>query len=174
MDLEERDAVGAAQTIRAEVRLPPNRVMWVRFERIAAPPPEPETEPEPQPEREPQPQPEPEPEPVPDPEPEPVPEPGPEPEEPAKTMDHYLLVGAVPASKTDFLAILRYVGRFAPAVGADVTEARQASHVTILGGLSAVSAAVEQGLRENGAQVQRIATDYAATLTRLIEEGKPY
>ena len=35
VDLEERDAAGAAQTIRAEVRLPPNRVMWVRFERIA-------------------------------------------------------------------------------------------------------------------------------------------
>ncbi|OQA38026.1 MAG: hypothetical protein BWY52_03311 [Chloroflexi bacterium ADurb.Bin325] len=66
------------------------------------------------------------------------------------------------------------MARFAPVVGDDVAAARQARHVTILGDLSAVDAAVEQGLRADGAQVQRIAAQYAATLNRLIEEGRPY
>ena len=89
-------------------------------------------------------------------------------------LQHYLLVGAVPASKADFLAMLRYVSRFTPVVGTDEAEACRAVHVTILGGLSAIPAAVEQTLRTGGVQVQRIATDYAATLNRLIAEGKPY
>jgi hypothetical protein len=93
---------------------------------------------------------------------------------PDKTRDHYLLVGSLARSKEDFLAVLRYVARFQPAVGGDEAEARQARHVTILGGANAISAVVEQGLRLSGCQVQRIESDYAARLGRLINEGRPY
>jgi len=93
---------------------------------------------------------------------------------PAKTMDHYLLVGSSARSKDDFVAVLRYVGRFQPVIGTDEAEARKARHVTILGSLSAVSALVEQGLRMAGCQVQRIEGDYSEALDRLLAAGKPY
>lgn len=93
---------------------------------------------------------------------------------PAKTLDHYLFVGAMARSREDYLAVLRYVARFSPAVGSDEAEARQARHVTILGGLSAVSAMVEQGLRLTGCQVQRIEADFALHLGRLLDENRPY
>ncbi len=91
-----------------------------------------------------------------------------------KTIEHYLLVGSSARSKDDFLATLRYAARFRPVVGSDESEARQARHVTILGGASAVSAMTEQGLRLSGCQVQRIEGDYAAQLGRYLEEGRPY
>lgn len=93
---------------------------------------------------------------------------------PGKTWEHYLLVGSAARSKDDFLTTLRYVARFRPVVGSDENEARQARHVTILGGTSAVSAMVEQGLRLSGCQVQRIESDYAEKLGKLLEEGRPY
>lgn len=93
---------------------------------------------------------------------------------PAKTMEHYLLVGGSARSKDDFVTALRYVGRFQPVVGTDEAEARKARHVTILGGLSAVSALVEQGLRMADCQVQRIEGDYAQGLGRLLTEDRPY
>jgi hypothetical protein len=93
---------------------------------------------------------------------------------PGKTTEHYLLVGSVARSKEDFLAALRYVACFGPAVGSDETEARQARHVTILGSTSTVSALTEQGLRMSGCQVQRIETDLAAALGKLIDEGRAY
>ncbi len=94
--------------------------------------------------------------------------------QPGKTLDHYLLVGSTARSRDDFLATLRYVARFRPVVGSDETEARQARHVTILGGTSAVSALVEQGLRMSGCQVHRVESDFATHLGRLLEEGRPY
>jgi putative cell wall-binding protein len=59
-------------------------------------------------------------------------------------------------------------------VGSDEAEARQARHVTILGGAGAVSALVEQGLRMSGCQVQRIESDLAANLWKCVDEGKAY
>ncbi len=91
-----------------------------------------------------------------------------------KTIEHYLFAGSTARSKEDFLAILRYAARFRPAVGSDEAEARQARHVTILGGASAVSAMTEQGLRLSGCQVQRIEGDYAVQFGKYLEEGRPY
>jgi len=93
---------------------------------------------------------------------------------PEKTIDHYLLAAVLARAKDDFLAILRYVGRFRPTVGSDEAEARKARHVTILGGVSAVSALTEQGLRMSGCQVQRIETDFATNLGKLMDENRPY
>ena len=93
---------------------------------------------------------------------------------PGKALEHYVLVGSVARSREDFLAALRYAARFGPAVGSDETEARQARHVTILGSTSTVSALTEQGLRMSGCQVQRIETDLAANLGKLIDEGRAY
>lgn len=93
---------------------------------------------------------------------------------PGKALDHYLLVGSVARSKDDFLTVLRYVARFRPLVGSDEAEARRARHVTILGGVSAVSALAEQGLRLSGCQVQRIDSDFAENLGKLIDEGRAY
>ncbi len=93
---------------------------------------------------------------------------------PGKTMEHYLLVGGPVRSKDDFLAVLQYVARFDPVVGSDEAEARNARHVTILGGVSAVSALVEQGLRMSGCQVRRIEGDYAASLRKLMDAGRPF
>ncbi len=94
--------------------------------------------------------------------------------EPAKTLDHYLLVGSSARGKDDFVTTLQYVSRFRPVVGTDEAEARKARHVTILGSLSAVGALVEQGLRMAGCHVQRIEGDYAAALGRLLAEDRPY
>ena len=93
---------------------------------------------------------------------------------PGKQIDHYLMVGGVARTKDDYLAILRYVARFRPNVGSDETEARQARHVTILGGPSSVSALTEQGLRMSGCHVQRIDSDYAEKLAKLLDEGRAY
>lgn len=91
-----------------------------------------------------------------------------------KTLDHYVFVGSLARSKDDFMAALRYVARFRPVVGNDEAEARKARHVTILGSVGAVSALAEQGLRLSGCQVQRIEGDLAASLGKLVEEGRPY
>ncbi len=93
---------------------------------------------------------------------------------PGKALDHYLLVGSPARSKEDFMAVVRYAARFQPTVGTDEAEARKARHVTILGGSSAVSALVEQGLRLAGCQVQRIESDYAVKLGKLMDEGRAY
>ena len=93
---------------------------------------------------------------------------------PAKTMDHYLLVGSVARSKDDFVMTLQYIGRFQPVIGTDETAARKAHHVTILASQSAISALVEQGLRMAGCQVQRVESDYAVTLGKLLAENRPY
>ena len=93
---------------------------------------------------------------------------------PGKTLEHYLLAGSVARSKDDFLTVLRYVARFRPVVGSDEAEARRARHVTILGGVSGVSALAEQGLRLSGCQVQRIEGDFAENLGKLIDEGRAY
>ncbi len=93
---------------------------------------------------------------------------------PAKTIEHYLLVGTIGRTRDDFVTTLRYVSRFQPAVGTDEAEARKARHVTILGSVSAISALVEQGLRMSGSQVQRIDSDYAGALGRLLADDRPY
>jgi hypothetical protein len=92
---------------------------------------------------------------------------------PAKTVDRYLLVGDLAHSKEDFLAVLRYTGQFAPAVGSDEAEARQARHVIILGGVEAISPAVEQRLLEAGCQVQRLERAYARALDHLLAPDRP-
>lgn len=91
-----------------------------------------------------------------------------------KTTEHYLLVGSIARTRDDFLTVLQYVTRFQPIVGSAEVAARNARHVTILGGASAVSALTEQGLRMSGCQVQRIEGDYADKLGQLLAEGRPY
>jgi hypothetical protein len=93
---------------------------------------------------------------------------------PGKALNHYLLVGSPARSKDDFVAVVRYAARFQPAVGSDEAEARKARHVTILGGTSAISALVEQGLRLAGCQVQRIESEYAVKLGKLMDGGRAY
>jgi hypothetical protein len=93
---------------------------------------------------------------------------------PGKTIEHYLLVGSSARTKDDFVTALQYISRFQPVVGTDEAEARKARHVTILGGTSAISALVEQGLRMVGCQVQRIEGNYAAILGKLLAENRPY
>ena len=90
---------------------------------------------------------------------------------PMKTIEHYLLVGSGARSRDDFVTALQYVSRFQPVVGTDEAEARKARRVTILGSTSAISALVEQGLRMVGCQVQRIESDYAPTLGKLLAEN---
>jgi len=91
-----------------------------------------------------------------------------------KTLDHYLLVGNLARTQDDFLAVLQYVKRFQPPLGNDPNEARTAQHVTILGATNMISAAVEEGLREAGCQVQRIEGDYAGGLGKLLAAGRAY
>ena len=91
-----------------------------------------------------------------------------------KTLDHYLLVGNLARTRDDFLAVLQYVKRFQPPLGNDPNEARTAQHVTILGATNTINAAVEEGLREAGCQVQRIEVDYAGGLGKLLAAGRPY
>ncbi len=91
-----------------------------------------------------------------------------------KTIDHYLYIGNLARSREDYLAVLQYVARFQPAVGSAEPEARQARHVTILGNNNAVPAAVEQALRASGSEVQRIESNYAEVLGRLLERGSAY
>ncbi len=57
VELEETDEAGIPQTVRAEVQLQPNRVVWVRFEREQAPQPPVPVEPGPAPEPPPAPEP---------------------------------------------------------------------------------------------------------------------
>ena len=93
---------------------------------------------------------------------------------PTKDTEHYLLVGSIPRLGEDFVALLRYVARFQPTIGRDEVLARQARHVTILGGVDVISNLTEQSLRMSGCEVNRICEDLADRLTGLLEANVPY
>ncbi len=83
---------------------------------------------------------------------------------PAKTIDHYVLIGNMARTKEDFLSTLQFVARFRPVVGTDLEQARRARRVTILGGTKAISESDEQYLRKSHCEVERIAGDFAKGL----------
>ncbi len=93
---------------------------------------------------------------------------------PAKKIAHYLFVGQLFRDTATQLAVLRYVSRFSPVVGNDLAQAKKARYVTILGGSRAVSATKERELREAGCEVERIETDIAKTLDRLVAKGRRF
>ncbi len=93
---------------------------------------------------------------------------------PPKLMDHYLLVGDPAGTAGDFLAVLRYVKRFRPPLGNDPDQAQAAQHVTILGAADTIGRAVEERLRAAGCKVQRIESDYAERLGKLLTADAPY
>lgn len=79
---------------------------------------------------------------------------------------------------TNLILALDYIVHFQPVVGFSIDEAFSAERVTIVGGANAVSAADEQRLRENGAQVSRLqaADSYALEnlFQQLLASGSPF
>ncbi|MGB8647480.1 MAG: hypothetical protein WCF84_19765 [Anaerolineae bacterium] len=102
------------------------------------------------------------------------------PRPPSKVFVHYLLFGpgSQPGTTTNLILALDYIVRFAPIVGFSPDEARNAQRVTIVGDMTAVSAAVEQGLRDEGCTVVRLtaADSYALenVFKQLVASGSPY
>ncbi|NOZ29229.1 MAG: carboxypeptidase regulatory-like domain-containing protein [Chloroflexi bacterium] len=96
------------------------------------------------------------------------------PQPPAKTIDHYVLVGDLSAGQEELAAAMRYAARFQPETGTDVEQAMAARHVTILGDDRAVSAEIEQLLREADCEVDRVEGEIAAELRRRVEAGHPW
>ncbi|MGE5139451.1 MAG: hypothetical protein ACM3JD_08330 [Rudaea sp.] len=99
---------------------------------------------------------------------------------PAKVFAHYLLFGPgdQPATLTNLILALDYIVRFAPIVGFSADEAKNAQRVTIVGDISGVGDAVEQGLRDAGCHVVRLtaADSYALEelFKQLVASGSPY
>lgn len=97
-----------------------------------------------------------------------------------KVFKHYLLLGpgTQPGTMTNLILALDYIVHYAPVVGFSVDEALSAERVTIVGGVSAVSAVDEQRLRDGGCQVARLqATDSYALenlFQQLLASGSPY
>lgn len=92
-----------------------------------------------------------------------------------KTIDHYVLVGAVPVERADYLAALHYVARFRPELGDSLAEAAKARHVTILGGELMVSRADEAALVGSGSEVERLSeANLAAELQRRLDSGRAF
>lgn len=104
----------------------------------------------------------------------------PEVDQPVKGLFHYLLFWQKPDSwaREDWYAAENYVQRFRPTMGFSVDDARNAEHVTIVGGLAGVSYAAEELLRAAGCQVERLAgADFAETkrmLDDLAESGQRF
>lgn len=95
-------------------------------------------------------------------------------EKPLKEIEHYLLLRQPSRDRATFVAVARYAARFSPVVGTSLEEALKARHVTILGGLQAVSRQEEDSLRQAGIHVERISTKIPETLERLIDENHPF
>ncbi|NOX60523.1 MAG: carboxypeptidase regulatory-like domain-containing protein [Chloroflexi bacterium] len=75
---------------------------------------------------------------------------------PEKTIEYYLLIGALPVDRAGFLAALRYAAETRPEMGFSVTDAMKARRVTILGSELTISAEDEARLKAAGCQVERI------------------
>ncbi len=98
-----------------------------------------------------------------------------------KTLRHYLLTSAalLPALLADDAVGAReYVSRFQPSLGLAPGDARNAEYVTIAGDESAVGAAVEKTLRNQGCKVERVAGGDGLAVSRrlgeLVERGKRF
>jgi hypothetical protein len=98
----------------------------------------------------------------------------------AKPLNHYMLFWQKPDAwaQQDWQAADQYFGRFRPTAGFSLDDARQAQHVTIVGGDAGVSYEAEQTLRAAGSKVERIAgADYADTkriLDQLAASGQRF
>ena len=88
-----------------------------------------------------------------------------------KVYDLYLWPTRMPRSRAEFEAVLAYVARFAPEVGADLEQAKRARDVLVLG--DAFSAQDERALRAAGTRVHRVEKDWTTTLRDLVARGQP-
>src|SRR3990172_3143511 len=94
---------------------------------------------------------------------------------PAKTLEHYVLLGE--GSAAALARGLRRLGGMAmeqrAVIGFSSEQARMAKHVTILGSEQSVPAWIEEGLRQHGCQVTRVSAVGAETRSQ-ISESAPY
>ena len=90
---------------------------------------------------------------------------------PQRAIYHYLLFWqtADAWAETDWQAAAHYIARFRPALGFSAEEAKQAEHVTIVGGTAGVSQQIEDMLRAAGCRVQRIAGKNAKETRSLLD-----
>jgi hypothetical protein len=99
---------------------------------------------------------------------------------PQRSMYHYVLFWQTDKgwAEDDWEAATRYVGRFRPAAGFSAAEAKQAEHVTIVGGPAGVPADIEEMLRAAGCSVQRVAGKTSrqtrALLDAMANEGRRF
>ena len=79
---------------------------------------------------------------------------------------------------TNLILALDYIVHFTPVVGFSADEALNAERVTIVGNMTAVSAQVEQRLRDGGCRVARLqGTDSYALenlFQQLLASGSPF
>ncbi len=98
---------------------------------------------------------------------------------PSQALAHYLLFGSpnLSTTRTNLILALDYIARFAPTVGFDVNEARNAQCVTVVG-KGAISFADEQALKRAGCSVRHIAGvdsyEMEQLFTQLINAGSPF
>ncbi len=98
---------------------------------------------------------------------------------PSQALTHYLLFGSpnLSTTRTNLILALDYIARFAPTVGFDANEARNAQCVTIVG-KGAVTFADEQALKRAGCSVRHIAGadsyEMEQMFSQLINSGNPY
>ncbi len=88
-----------------------------------------------------------------------------------KVYDLYLWISRMPRDREEFEAVLHYVARFAPEIGADVEQAKRARAVLVLGGM--LSARDEKALALAGTEVKHIRDHWADTLNDLVARGQP-
>ncbi|MEA3344648.1 MAG: peptidoglycan recognition family protein [Chloroflexota bacterium] len=97
-----------------------------------------------------------------------------------KTLGHYVLFWqtAEDWAREDWLGAEEYIGRFRPTCGFSMDDAKQAEHVTIIGGPLGVPDSTAQELRASGCVVERVAGDSPeatkALLDQMAEEGKRF
>jgi N-acetyl-anhydromuramyl-L-alanine amidase AmpD len=89
-----------------------------------------------------------------------------------KPIYHYVLFWAHNGkwAKEEWLGAQGYIRTFRPTAGFSASDAVQAEHVTIIGGLHGVSEVVENWLRANGCKVDRIAGESDADTKRMLDE----
>ena len=97
------------------------------------------------------------------------------PSAPAKTLEHYVLLGE--GSAAALARGLRQLGGMAmeqrAVIGFSSEQARMAKHVTILGSEQSVPAWIEHGLRQHGCQVTRVSAVGAESRSQT-SESAPY
>ncbi|NOZ51091.1 MAG: carboxypeptidase regulatory-like domain-containing protein [Chloroflexi bacterium] len=94
---------------------------------------------------------------------------------PPKTIDHYVLVGALPLDKVSYVTALAYMARFQPAVGTSISEAMRARRVSIWGSELTVTAADAERLQNSGSKVERILPEaLGAVLQQRLDVDLPY